>query len=773
VTRASGAATRRPAPRSPRPRPFPQIPFLTLLPLFIVALSLFPASSRGAARAAAGDAAVPTNDDCLGCHSDATLTMTRRGATVSLHVDPAVLKVSPHADLACVDCHAGFKADAMPHRPKIAPVDCMSCHSDAPSAHLFHAAMAKIKGGETAPGVSCKDCHGTHDVVARSSPDSPWSAPRLDASCGRCHAQVVARYQQSAHGRAAAAGVASAPRCLGCHVRPITHARAGGETVEHKRAEEKLCLSCHLDDPAVRSRMAPSAGFIAAYESSVHGAALQAGNARAATCADCHGSHEMAKGFEPQARVDKRHIPGTCGGCHAEVAAIYAGSVHGVAVAKGSVEAPVCTDCHGEHNIRKAQAPDSPVAAANVSAQVCSPCHSSVRLSAKYGIRADRFRSYSDSFHGLAIRGGSVAAANCASCHGSHDIRPSTDPRSSVNPANLAATCGHCHPGANIRFASGKIHVLMSQADDPVLYWIATIYTALIVLTIGGMLAHNLLDFVRKARHRLRVRRGAEPAESPAGNALYLRMTLGERLQHAALLLSFTVLVISGFMLRDPEAWWVQTLRHFDENLFNQRGWVHRVAGVVMVIASVVHLGYLTLTTRGRQFLRDIWLRVDDLRDATHAVGYNLGLRRARPRFGRFSYVEKSEYWALVWGTMVMAATGIILWFEDHAIALLTKLGWDVARTIHFYEAVLATLAIIVWHLYFVIFNPDVYPLNLAFLTGTLSESEMEEEHPLELEDIQRRRSEEEARALETTEPQDAAATRGDSPAPKETDERS
>src|SRR5512136_2551233 len=93
-----------------------------------------------------------------------------------------------------------------------------------------------------------------------------------------------------------------------------------------------------------------------------------------------------------------------------------------------------------------------------------------------------------------------------------------------------------------------------------------------------------------------------------------------------------------------------------------------------------------------------------------------------------------------------MGATGVILWFQDPFIGLLSKLGWDVARTIHFYEAVLATLAIIVWHLYFVIFNPDVYPMNIAWYTGTISEAEMEEEHPLELEALRRKKAEEEAR---------------------------
>ena len=115
---------------------------------------------------------------------------------------------------------------------------------------------------------------------------------------------------------------------------------------------------------------------------------------------------------------------------------------------------------------------------------------------------------------------------------------------------------------------------------------------------------------------------------------------------------------------------------------------------------------------------------------------FNLNLSAEKPKAGRFSYVEKAEYWALIWGTFVMAATGGILWFDNTFIGLLTKLGWDVARTIHYYEAWLATLAIIVWHFYFVIFNPDSYPLNLAFWKGTLTEEEMLEEHPRELEEI-------------------------------------
>jgi cytochrome b subunit of formate dehydrogenase len=152
-----------------------------------------------------------------------------------------------------------------------------------------------------------------------------------------------------------------------------------------------------------------------------------------------------------------------------------------------------------------------------------------------------------------------------------------------------------------------------------------------------------------------------------------------------------------------------------------------------MVAASFYHLGYLSFTARGRQLVRDLWWRPKDLKDVIATLHYNLGLTAERPQYARFSYIEKGEYWALVWGTLVMTVTGVIMWFDNTFIGLLTKLGYDVSRTIHFYEAILASLAILVWHFYFVIFSPDVYPMKMAWLTGMLTEREMEEEHPIEL----------------------------------------
>ncbi|MGE5179971.1 MAG: cytochrome b/b6 domain-containing protein, partial [Bacteroidota bacterium] len=692
------------------------------------------ASARIAAPARTPDAV------CTECHTGANLdSAVVRGQKVALDIDRSVLQRSAHAKLACIQCHVGFNPEEQPHRARMTPVDCGHCHANADSVHVFHAKTTFAKTASAAG--SCKGCHGAHDVAPHGAATTAAGARALDAACARCHQQEVAHFESSAHGQAAARGVASAPTCLTCHRLPITAARDHGQRdARLKLAQVQLCLHCHLDDPAVRARVGPQTGFIRAYETSIHGQQLREGNPKAATCIDCHGSHEMARGFEPTAKTEKFHIPDTCGRCHTDIARVYKTSVHGAAVAKGNADAPVCTDCHGEHTIKKADAPESPVAPGNVSTEVCSPCHSSVRLATKYGIQSDRFKTFSDSFHGLAIRGGEISAANCASCHGSHDILPSSDPRSRINPRRLAVTCGKCHAGATAAFARGKVHLEVTQAKEPLLYWIATIYTILIIGVVGGMFLHNLIDFIRKATHKLRVRRGLVAAHEPESRALYVRMTGSERAQHATLLVSFTVLVLTGFMLRFPESWPVLQLRKVWPHLFEARSIVHRVAGVAMVAASLFHLYYLGLTARGRQFLRDMLPRPSDVGDVVGAVRYYAGLTRHRPRFGRFSYIEKAEYWALVWGTVVMAGTGVILWFQDPAIALLTKLGWDAARSIHFYEAILATLAILVWHIYFVIFNPDVYPMNLAWLKGTITEEEMEDEHPLELEAIRRER---------------------------------
>ena len=132
----------------------------------------------------------------------------------------------------------------------------------------------------------------------------------------------------------------------------------------------------------------------------------------------------------------------------------------------------------------------------------------------------------------------------------------------------------------------------------------------------------------------------------------------------------------------------------------------------------------------GRRWFKAMLPRVRDVQEAVQTVGYNMGYRSAPPQYARFNYTEKAEYWALVWGTLVMAVTGILLWAHNWVLAHLPypMSVLDVTTAVHFYEAILATFAILIWHFYFVIFDPDVYPIKWTALTGRAPEHEVREE---------------------------------------------
>ena len=208
-------------------------------------------------------------------------------------------------------------------------------------------------------------------------------------------------------------------------------------------------------------------------------------------------------------------------------------------------------------------------------------------------------------------------------------------------------------------------------------------------------------------------------------------MDRNELSQHIALMVSFFGLAITGFSLRFADVFWVQWLFGW-EGGYSLRGTIHRVAAVVFIVTVLWHLSYL-FSNRGKQFFQEIKPCKKDFHHLVHTLSYNLNFRIKKPRSGRFGYVEKIEYWALFWGVIVMVITGTVMWLDNFSMRLFTKLGWDIARAVHFYEACLASLAVLVWHFYFVILNPRIYPMNTAWITGKVSEAEMAEEHPLEL----------------------------------------
>jgi len=217
----------------------------------------------------------------------------------------------------------------------------------------------------------------------------------------------------------------------------------------------------------------------------------------------------------------------------------------------------------------------------------------------------------------------------------------------------------------------------------------------------------------------------------------YLRMTLNERFQHLNLLINFTILVITGFALKYPEAFWVSPITDVPMGM-TFRGFLHRLCGVAIVFLGGYHILYCIFTPRGRGIIKDMIPGLQDAIDLWETLKNNLFINRP-PRelkMGRFNFREKFEYLGLIWGTIVMTVTGFILWFKEAWLLFFPMWTFDVARAVHFYEAILATLTIIVWHFYSVLFNPDVYPMNWAWVTGKLTEHEMKLEHGHELERI-------------------------------------
>jgi formate dehydrogenase gamma subunit len=248
-------------------------------------------------------------------------------------------------------------------------------------------------------------------------------------------------------------------------------------------------------------------------------------------------------------------------------------------------------------------------------------------------------------------------------------------------------------------------------------HYVSIFYLIFIAGVIGTMVLHEAIDLRKRFRDVLRLPQTR-------------RMSAHDVAQHMALAVTFIVLVVTGFALRYSEADVFRFLFGWDGG-FTVRGVIHRVAGTLFLIVCVWHVLYLR-SRPGRRFLRDMWPGPHDFRQFGEMMAYNLEKRTGPPRFGRFSYIEKAEYWALVWGAVIMGATGLLLWFDNFAVRYLPKGVLDVMLVIHFYEAWLAFLAILVWHMYSTVFNPAIYPGNPSWLTGKMPAAWHKHEHPAE-----------------------------------------
>jgi len=535
--------------------------------------------------------------------------------------------------------------------------------------------------------------------------------------------------------------------CLGCHA-PGSLAKGAqpvDSAVVYRSAHNELvCVDCHRDvtdvphgktPPQVQCAIChaqggvsgPEAGRKAPGRGDLHTLALPKRGQNAPTCTACHGGHDAALVLSPSSHLAPERIAGTCGACHSSEARQYAETVHGAAARSGNKDVPICSTCHPEH-----------VALGRTGilqqgvVTTCVSCHEDPGLQSKYALPANRLASYLGSYHGAATKLGDNRVANCASCHGVHNILPSTDPRSTVNPVNMALTCGRCHPGASAKFASGRVHLQPSLRRDRLVFFVRTGYQLFIAGLISSFVGYICLDLVARRRRRFPAsKRPAASGQEPE----FERLSLNQRVQHWLLITSFVTLMVTGLPLTSPTSEVSRRVVTFLGGM-GARAIIHRTAAIALIVLACYHLLYVLFSRRGYRDFRELTPGIQDGRDVLRMLRFYLGFSTVPARFGRYNFIEKFEYLAVGWGSVVMVGTGTLLWAPGLSLSLVPKWVMDVALIVHGWEAVLAFLAIIIWHMYNVHFNPSVFPMSRVWLTGRISLHELKENHPLEYDRI-------------------------------------
>ncbi len=464
-----------------------------------------------------------SNDDCLACHGDKSMTTKRGGRTVSLYIDQKKFAVSVHGPLQCTNCHTDLDGKELPHSTPLARVNCGSCHSDefqqySKSVH----GKALARGDTLAP--RCVSCHGNHDIVPVKDPRSAVEAIKIPYVCGQCHQEgapvqrnrnisehdILANYTESIHGEGLLKqGLIVAANCASCHTAHSILRSSDPNASISRRNIAATCTKCHANIELVHRK-------------TIRGELWEKQANTLPACFDCHQPHKVRNVFYPQGMADADcmrchaddhlrasdgrsmlvlvsavagsvHAKVACSQCHSEVNASrirpcetithkvdctacheaigeeYAGGTHGQLHAKGNPNAPFCKDCHGTHHVLSKRNPESLTFSTNVP-DLCAKCHREGQKAAVLytGKEHEIIPRYTESIHGKGLlRSGLTVTATCTSCHTAHHELPASDPQSTVNPKNVPSTCGTCHHGIEEEFVQSVHSATVTRTDRP------------------------------------------------------------------------------------------------------------------------------------------------------------------------------------------------------------------------------------------------------------------------------------------------------------------
>ena len=332
-----------------------------------VAIAAFGKTNPGAAAPTPG-----VNETCLMCHGAAD---AKGAGGKSIAVDGAKFAASVHGglNLKCTDCHTDVSADKIPHAEKLKPVNCATCHEQQVKEYSGTVHGKSRKGGNTV-AATCTDCHGTHDILRTKDPASRTSHANVEATCSRCHGDeatmvkgrlpngnIASKFHDSIHGKALqGAAQSSAPTCTNCHGAHSILSKNEEGSRTHRARVLDTCGACHKAERA-------------AYAKGMHGKLQQEGMLGAPECADCHSAHAIEQHEKPTFQTG---VINQCGNCHSEYLSTYRDTFHGQVTALGYAQMATCASCHGAHEVLPASNPASKVSKQNRLA-TCQKCHAS------------------------------------------------------------------------------------------------------------------------------------------------------------------------------------------------------------------------------------------------------------------------------------------------------------------------------------------------------------------------------------------------------------
>lgn len=624
---------------------------------------------------------------------------------------------------ACVDCHQPHKVRKVFYDQGMADADCMRCHSattlkaSSDGRSLF-VDVAELAGSKHASR-RCSQCHSEVSV----SQERACSTITKKVDCASCHAETVQKFQGSIHGKLLAKGDRNAPECRECHGTHGVKGRQDPTSPTFSRNVPALCARCHQEGNKAAVRYTGTErDIIAHYADSIHGKGLlKSGLLVTAMCTDCHTAHGVLPHRDPASSVNGANLPQTCGRCHHGIQESFEASIHSVKVSQSKKPLPVCDDCHSAHTIRRTDAAGFKLAVTTT----CGKCHKDVT------------ESYFDTYHGKVSQLGYAKTAKCYDCHGSHDILPPSDPRSHLARGNVVATCQKCHPGAGRRFAGYLTHATHhDKVKYPFLFWTFWGMTGLLLFTFAISGAHTLMWLPRALKMRREHLRDVTPVDEKAPQ--YVRFTRLNRALHIAMIVSFLSLSLTGMTLKFSYTSWSVALSHLFGG-YESAGYIHRAAATIMVLIFITHIVDLVRTKRREKLtLRQLvfgpnsmMFKVRDAKDAWGSIRWFLGFG-PRPQYGRWTYWEKFDYFAVFWGIFVIGSTGLMLWFPEAFTRVLP--GWliNVATIIHSDEALLATGFIFTVHFFNTHLRPEKFPMDIVVFTGRMPVEELKRDKPAE-----------------------------------------